>query len=216
MLRLIQAKAPDALLLHAESETSFFVALRKLCPLVSKLIGFGKEPCDINAIKAEFPSTDLTYLPYPFKKSLKEYIDDIKGADVRFVTYGPFDAYHKDTRVIFHSKKAKELLAIMVAYPSSTMQLNHIISLLWPGHDPFLAKRLYRDAALRLRATLKEYGIESLIEFGHASCFIHKEKARCEYWDELVHKPSEPYYGQFMVGYSWATPIQTKLSSFRR
>ena len=206
----------DALILLPESQEECDSMIRTFAPYIRQILVLGEEVYDINAAIRYYPNHSLNRAALPMPSGeLAYYISKEERSGIVLTTFGPFDLHVNGHAVEFHSKKAKELLALMTAYPDSTLHLDHIIALLWPNHDPFLAKRLYRDASFRLRATLKEAGAEGLVEFGHACCRINRNKASCDYWSYLNGRGDSAYYGEFMAGYSWGHTISHKLSLIR-
>ena len=186
-----------------------------LFPYAENIVLVGSHVSNKNNLSGLFPQKAFHYLSAPLNKTkLESILDEPVAHQVYLNCFGPFDVYVNDEPIQFHSKKAKELLAIMVSYPNNNLSLDFVISLLWPNHDTFLAKRLYRDASFRLRATLKEKGCENLVKFGHACCKIETSNATSDYWEYLKNGKGD-YYGEYMSGYKWTGPLKSKLDTIK-
>ena len=204
----------DYLFLNAGNE-SISDDIEAFQPSVKAFALLGANEDLVASFAKRYPNKSFFALPLPLDLSALEGLSSPKKGRIYFQCFGPFDIFVDGKPVVFHSKKAKELLAIMVAYPDSTFHLDYVISLLWPKHDTFLAKRLYRDASFRLRSTLKEVGAESVVSFGHASCHIEKAEAECDYWSFLKGEGDQPFCGEFMSGYFWTTPLKIRLGNHK-
>ena len=125
--------------------------------------------------------------------------------------FGAFELLINDIAVKFSSSKSKELLALLIEKNGSHLTMSEAISCLWPDKNADYAKILYRDAVWRLRRTLKESGLESLVEFTRAQQIINKKCAQCDYWDFLDGKNTELYSGTYMPNFEWSIETQNKL-----
>ncbi len=143
----------------------------------------------------------------PFKKE--------KANVVTFKTFGPFDCFVNGERVHFVSRKSKELLALMVANPNSTLEMEYVMSALWPDHDFALAKRLYRDAVIKLRKVLNEQGIADICKFYRGCSVLTPRDATCDYWSYLKGEGDDFYWGEFLPSYEWSLPLQMKLDEIK-
>ena len=138
-----------------------------------------------------------------------------QNKQVVFTMFGPFNIAVDGKTLEFHSKKAKELLALMVAYPEAILEINHVAVLLWPNHELALAKRLYRDAVFRLRRILREEGVQNLVTFRRGTCALNPGHSECDYW-AFVKGQGGSYFGEFAPGYQWAEPLKAKVEAFAR
>ncbi|MCQ2401617.1 MAG: hypothetical protein MJ059_06815 [Lachnospiraceae bacterium] len=76
-----------------------------------------------------------------------------------------FDVFVEGKPIAFRNEKSKELLKIMVEKRGGYVGATHAIRLLWPGEESTkTVQSRYRQTALRLNNTLKEYGVEDIIE----------------------------------------------------
>lgn len=163
---------------------------------------------DEEEIKKTLNENLLGFCYKPFDSDKLNYFINIiasKGeSKINIKTFGPFDLFLNGHAVNFKSTKAKELLALLVAYNGSTLTMSDAITHLWPNKDVELAKKLYRDAVWRLRKALKDCGISGIIKFEKAKTNIRTEGIECDYWDYLNGKkelPSEDLL--FMSSYDW-------------
>ena len=213
-LRFAEKQQIQALFLDGNGE-DLSANIEAFLPVAKTFILLDAQEATAASYKERYPDKTFFALPSSFELANLGELLAAKKPHVYFQCFGPFDVFVDGKPVAFHSKKAKELLAIMVAYPDSTFHLDYVISLLWPKHDAFLAKRLYRDASFRLRSTLKEVGAEGIVNFGHASCHIEKGEAECDYWSFLKGESDAPFCGEFMSGYFWTTPLKIRLGNHK-
>lgn len=76
-----------------------------------------------------------------------------------------FDVFVEGKPIAFRNEKSKELLKIMVEKRGGYVGAAHAIKLLWPGEESTkTVQSRYRQTALRLNNTLKEYGVEDIID----------------------------------------------------
>lgn len=146
------------------------------------------------------------YKPFDSEK-LNFYISKLLAdgkREIEFKTFGPFDIFLNGRAIPFKSTKAKELLALLVAYNGSTLTMENAISHLWPDKDLELAKKLYRDAIWRLRKTLKDDGVGDIVDFGKAKTVLRIDGIKCDYWDALK-QGKEIDTNSFMCEYDWAS-----------
>ena len=168
---------------------------------------------DEKAIKTELGNRVIGFAYKPFDPIvLGSYFAQIENrkSDVFLKTFAPFDLFIDGEAVNFTSAKSKELLGLLTAYNGSTLTLEQSIARLWPNHDVDLSKRLYRDAKIRLKATLESAGIVDLVSFGYGYLRINKEFAHSDYWDFLADK-IKPYTGVFLPGYDWAREFKYQM-----
>ncbi len=101
-------------------------------------------------------------------------------------TFGYFDVFVGDKPIAFRSKKAKELLALLVDRKGGYVTSDEAIGFLWedePTNSVTLAR--YRKVALRLRNTLEEYGISDVIENVDGKRRIVMERVQCDLYDYI-------------------------------
>ena len=80
-------------------------------------------------------------------------------------TLGGFELFAGGKAVLFSSAKAREMLALLVDRGGGFMTHEELIARLWPG-EPVNALTLARcrKIAMRLKNTLREYGVEDIVE----------------------------------------------------
>lgn len=177
---------------------------------------------DEQALKDAFGKSLIAFAYKPFGKQtflnclakLSQSGDKMKRVQIH--CFNKFEVFVNGIPLVFHSKKSEELLALMVAYSDSTLEMNHVISLLWPNYDLDLAKRLYRDAVFRLRVTLKEAEIEGLCEFSRGKCALNASLANCDYWDMLKEKNPSQNPDAFLRQYPWSSHIRERIHELKR
>ena len=161
---------------------------------------------DEEAIMKELGERVLGFAYKPFDVfKLNTFFAQIENRKVNvFIkTFGPFDLFIDGEAIDFTSAKCKELLALLAINNGSTVTLEQSIARLWPNHDTELAKRLYRDAKIRLKSLLESVGVPELVSFGYGYLRLNKEYATCDYWDFMGGKV-KGYNGTFLPGYEWA------------
>ncbi len=171
---------------------------------------------DIENIKTQLQNNLFGFYYKPYNKdSLKELI--IKAQEEKYIyfkMFPRFDLILNSIVIDFKSSKAKELLALLVDHKGATLTLEEAISKLWPDKDPFLAKRLYRDALSRLRLMLKELDIEYIINSNRARLSLDISKVSCDYYDYL-NKKNNAYNYEYLRPYEWAFDTELYLNSIK-
>lgn len=128
------------------------------------------------------------------------------GRKILIHTFGYFDVFVDEKAVLFRSKKAKELLALLVDRKGGYVSSNEAISCLWEDEsvDGKTLSR-YRKVAMRLNETLKEYGIENIVENIDGKRRVIPEKVSCDLYDYMADKEKNRslFNGTYMLNYSW-------------
>ena len=115
--------------------------------------------------------------------------------------------------VLFSSAKAREMLALLVDRGGGFMTHEELIARLWPG-EPVNALTLARcrKIAMRLKNTLREYGVEDIVEAAKSRRRIAAERVEFDFAraseDDMPH-------GEYMKGYAWARRILPRSSCAR-
>lgn len=154
------------------------------------------------------------YKPYD-PQTLYRHLKTLQAAknaqrEVKIRTFGAFDVFVDGVPVRFTSAKSKELLALGIDRRGANLTMGDVIALLWPDKNADHAKRLWRDAVVRLRITLKNHGLLQLVEFYRAGLRVNPAAATCDYWDFL--DTPQPYTGLYMgASYDWSTETQSYL-----
>ena len=125
---------------------------------------------------------------------------------VRIHTFGYFDVFVDGKPIVFRYEKSKEMLAILVDRKGSFVGNPYFISCLW-GDEPYSDKvrSRCRQTAYRLKETLKQYGIEDIIEKVDGHRRIISEMVDCDYFNYLSGETAakESFNGVYMSDYSW-------------
>lgn len=121
-------------------------------------------------------------------------------------TFGHFDVFVDGEPVVFHSEKSKEMLAVLVDRNGGYVSNPYFISCLWES-EPYGEKiqGRCRQAAHRLMETLKQYGIEDIIEKADGKRRIVPERVDCDYYNYVKGRkiPGQQFNGSYMSDYSW-------------
>lgn len=170
---------------------------------------------DEKDIQAQFKDNLLGFCYKPFSsEKLNHYISLMAAdgkRDIFFHTFGSFDLFLNGQNIAIPSTKAKELLALLVAYRGSSLTMDDCIYHLWPNKSIELAKKLYRDAVWRLRKALNENSIGDLVIFNKAITVLNTKIAHCDMWD-YMDKKNDSFNGiDFMNNYDWSIDFLSKL-----
>lgn len=159
------------------------------------------------------------YLLKPFGKEEVEHalekarkilgIDGGKENPIEIRTFGRFDLFLNGHPVNFSSKKAKELLALLVARKGGIVEMEFGIETLWEN-EPFgeRSKARFRKAVMNLRNTLRENGVLSMLHGERGKLWLELEGIVCDYFRLLEGDPeaARQFRGEFMSEYSWSEP----------
>lgn len=136
------------------------------------------------------------------------------GCRVRIQTFGYFDVFVDDKPINFHTKKGRELLALLVDRRGGFVSQNMIISTLWEDEtaNPTTLGRC-RRVYKALVDELKEYGIDDILESDHGARRVVPEKIQCDLYDYLTGKPQYEslFKGNYMMEYSWSEVTLSEL-----
>ena len=157
---------------------------------------------------------------YVMLYSIKAGTDDTvkKPQEKRTVsirTFGFFDVFVGDKAINFRSKKAKELLALLVDRRGGYITSEEAIGYLWENEPSTpVTQARYRKAALRLKNTLEEYGIADIVESVDGKRRLIPEKVTCDLYDYLTGKEeyAQLFRGSYLSNYSWSETTLGELS----
>lgn len=134
-------------------------------------------------------------------------------------TFGHFDVFVDGEPVVFHYEKSKEMLAVLVDRNGGYVSNPYFITCLWET-EPYSEKvqGRCRQAAHRLMATLKQYGIEHIIEKSDGKRRIVPELVDCDYYNFIRgrHIPGQQFGGAYMSDYSWGEETLSSLLKMER
>lgn len=149
---------------------------------------------------------------YGFINSLNQQ----SPAKVVIKTFGLFNVFLFGKTIRFSCAKSKELLALLVDKNGAGVPLSTSVSCLWPDKPVNLAKKLYRDAVIRLKLTLKELGIDGLVFFYRAELAANRLRIDCDFWNALETGDFSAYHGEYMTQYvEWSDERQEVLNKLK-
>lgn len=166
-------------------------------------------------ILAKSPPNVVTILSKPFSSSeLTKVLSSLSilNPSIYLSTFGNFDLLIDGKAISFSSRKSKELLAYLVNQNGKSVTMEEAICALWPDTEINKAKILYRDAVWKLRKSLNEHNLSSLVNFERALLSVNKI-IPCDYWEALSNKKSDSYRGEYMNAYEWSLETQYFLNS---
>lgn len=136
-----------------------------------------------------------------------------KAVHVR--TFGGFDCFVGGKAIAFRQAKCKELLAYLVDRRGRSVTRAEAFAILWEDrlYDRPMQKQL--DVIIRsLRATLKEQGIDSILEMKSGTLRVNPEQLDCDLYRLLSgdNDVLKEYRGEYMNGYAWAELTEGYLS----
>lgn len=130
-------------------------------------------------------------------------------------TFGAFDMVVDGKPVEFKLAKSKEILAFLVDRQGGTVTRPELFAALWEdrAYDRGMQKQL--DNYIRaLRTTLREYGIEDILEMGRGTLRVRPERFVCDLYLFLEgdRDAVQSYRGEYMNAWSWASMTEGLLT----
>ena len=142
-------------------------------------------------------------------------LDNLDKLEVK--CFGVFDATYKGTPLEFKRSKTKELLAILVDKQGSICSSDILISYLWRNKSANdSVKNQLRVLIHDLNQSLKNLGLEDVLNRTKDGLGINKEKIVCDYYKYLQGDPISInlYNGEYMVQYNdWSRRTESKLNN---
>lgn len=114
-----------------------------------------------------------------------------------------FELFINETPVFFKSRKAKELLALLVHYEGNWVPIDKITFCLLENCEEHSSKNYSRTILYRLKQTLAPYHLEEIVESAYGKMRVHTELFTCDYYDYLRGQ-TELFQGDYMGEYMWA------------
>ena len=133
-------------------------------------------------------------------------------------TFGNFEIFVDGETLAFRRAKSKELLAYLVDRSGKGVSRAWIFSALWEEGVYDHSKQKYLDVIIRsLRDTLREAGIEEILEIKGGFLRVRPELLDCDLYRFLKNDPAavNAYRGEYMEEYSWAVLNTEVLASGR-
>lgn len=128
---------------------------------------------------------------------------------VEFRTFGRFDLFLNGHAVDFKSRKAKELLALLVLHKGGTVEMELAIETLWEN-EPFeeKVKVKFRKTCMTLRESLKARGLLWLLHSQRGRLNLECTGVSCDYFRLLEGdvEAARQFHGELMSEYSWTEP----------
>ena len=114
-------------------------------------------------------------------------------------TFGRFDLFLNGHAIDFSSRKAKELLALLVARRGGIVEMEFAVDLLWE-EEPFSeqVKGRFRKAVMNLKNTLRDHGLLWMLHSERGRMYLETKGVSCDYY-ELME-----FSDEFMAQYSWS------------
>lgn len=142
-------------------------------------------------------------------------------AKVRVQTFGGFDVFVDQKRLIFGRSKAKELLAYLVDRQGSSVTTGEACAVLWEESGE--GKRSYfRTLVKELRRVLHTAGVEDIL-IRRYNCFaIDPDRLECDSYRFMRGDPEavNHYRHDYMPYYSWAEftvgTLEDRLEDYRK
>lgn len=149
---------------------------------------------------------DVDELRHALEKGRRLCGESISKGKVEIRTFGRFDVMVDGRAIDFSSRKAKELLALLVARRGGMVETEYAIDLLWE-EEPFgdRVKVKFRKALMNLRNTLKEYGILWILKTQRGRLYLECGDIVCDYFLLLDgdQAAADGFDGEFLTEYSW-------------
>ena len=172
--------------------------------------GYLMKPVNKNKLKEE-----IDYAIESMKKS-----EDIGAAGdekehIFIQTFGNFDVLVDGEPVHFSSAKAKELLAYLVDRQGALVTRAEAFAALYEDESYTRNKQKMFDVVIRrLKAQLKEEGIEEIFDMQKGSMWVVKDKFGCDLYRFLGGdtRTINSYRGEYMSKYEWAMFTEGLLS----
>lgn len=136
-------------------------------------------------------------------------------AHIEARTFGSFDLLVDGSPVLFKQAKCKELLAYLVDRRGSSVTRPEAFAILWEDrlYDRPMQKQF--DAIIRsLRDSLRERGVESILEIKGGTLRICPEELDCDLFRFCRGEVSafNAFQGEYMSGYSWASMTESYMA----
>lgn len=138
--------------------------------------------------------------------------DKTGHSKVEIQCFPAFELWIDGIPLAFENRKAKELLAYLVHMQGSWVSTDRIIYALFEDGDEKNAKNYYRLVLHRLKQTLKEVGLENLVESAYGKARVNSGLFTCDYY-RYLRGEKELFFGEYMSDYDWA---EQTLADIRR
>lgn len=117
--------------------------------------------------------------------------------------FGIFQIFIDGRPMVFRSKKAKELLAVLVDKKGAIVSPEEVFNLIWENkiYNNYTGSA-YRKTLIKLVDTLKENKCEEILIRTPKGCAIDRSVVECDYYQYLKGE-SDNFFNEYMINYSW-------------
>ena len=185
----VKRKYPDAAVVFLTAFPQYAVEAIRL-----RATGYLLKPVSLEELKEE--------VAYAHSRKLER-----PSGHIVVHTFGNFEIFVDGETLVFHRQKAKELLAYLIDRAGRGVNRPGIFAALWEEGLYDYSKQKYLDVIIRsLRETLKEAGIEDILEIKGGYLRIRTELLDCDLYRFLKNDPEavNAYRGEYMEEYPWA------------
>lgn len=147
---------------------------------------------------------------------IDENVQNNNGVYIR--TFGYFDVFVNGEALLIQNAKAKELLVLLVDRRGGYITPSEIIAFLWEDESANKATLARcRKVVLLLRNTLREYGLENLVESQKGARRLNTNLVNCDLYNYLSGQPeyAHLFKGSYMLNYSWGEFSIAELENFQ-
>ena len=183
--------------------------LRKIHPELMLIYITGHEKYAMEAIRLHVAA----YLLKPYSREELLYAIETarllsKRSPKRFFarTFGHFDFFVDGAPIMFHSAKAKELLALLIDRQGGTVTTEQIISILWENRpNDEATQNLCSKVGRTLVQELAKHDVKDLVITRRGIRRVDTSLFDCDLYDFLedTSKTENSFQGEYMLEYSW-------------
>ena len=131
-------------------------------------------------------------------------------------TFGNFELFVDGEPVAFKRSKSKELLAYLIDRRGMSVTRAEISAVLFEDAPYDHSRQKYLDAIIRsLRDTLREHGIENIMQMERKGIRIIPEKLNCDMYRfyEGDTEVIKAFRGEYLESYTWANFVEADMRS---
>ena len=163
---------------------------------------YGVDAWSTNAIDCVFKPYSKPRLLRALEKAEKFInFSDSKGYEVR--CFPGFDLIVGGEPVVFHSKRAKEILAYLVFKQNRWVNIGTLVYDLFGDTNEKSSKSYFRVLLVRLKNTLSEIGMNDILKTEYGKVRVNIPTEKCDYYRYLQGRKNL-FTGEFLQEYSWA------------